>query len=415
MKKLTYVLTAILISLSYTGINIYAATSVQNVKVQQRYPWNGLVDIDYEIVSDKPAETDFYVYVTVKDNDLNRFIAPRSLVGEGTPGIPVKKGTHRVTWNMGADEPGIHSSALSASIHASTAVPYMVIDLSGGPNAESYPVRYSSTAPNLNDDTCRTTELWLRFIQPGTFMMGSPTDEVSRGNNETLHQVTLTKPYYLGIFEVTQKQWELVMGNNNAYYKGDTRPADSISYDMIRGAVTGRGWPTNGQVDADSFMGKMRTKTAGVFDLPTEAQWEYACRAGTSTAFNNGKGVPYNTNLAEVGRFNGNQSDGKGGYTQYTKVGSYLPNAWGLYDMHGNVYEWCLDFLNSDHPSTSQTDPIGSTGGSYRIIRGGRWWDGAVNSRSAYRGGLSSDRVSPGTGYNDIGFRVAIISALKIQ
>ena len=148
------------------------------------------------------------------------------------------------------------------------------------------------------------------------------------------HQVTLTQSFYVGVFEVTQKQWSLVKGGNPSQYLGDCRPVERLSYGDIRGtsATGGAGWPVYGHnVDNDSFMGKLRSKTGLLFDLPTDAQWEYACRAGTSTALNSGKnltGWAQCPNLAEVGRYYYNRSDGVGGYTNtHTKVGCYLPNA----------------------------------------------------------------------------------------
>ena len=283
---------------------------------------------------------------------------------------------------------------------------YAVVDLSGGADAASYPVRYSAVGPDLNDDTCRTTELWLRKIPAGTFMMGSPEDEVGRDTDETQHEVTLTQDYYMGVFECTQKQWELVMGSNPSSYQGDCRPVENVSYNIIRGtgAQAGAGWPTYGHaVDASSFMGKLQAKTGLVFDLPTEAQWEYACRAGTTTALNSGKNLT-NTGqddaMDEVGRYDYNRSDSKGGYSQHTKVGSYLPNAWGLYDMHGNVYEWCLDWYNSSYGTTAVSDPVGPNTGSYRVKRGGNWNFNVQNCRSAGRSNSYPSYIS------NYGFRV---------
>ena len=181
--------------------------------------------------------------------------------------------------------------------------------------------------------------------------MGSPQDEVGRRSSDMAsHQVTITDIFYIGVFECTQKQWELVMGNIPSNKKGDCRPVEQVSYSMIRGSgeKAGAGWPEYGHtVDATSFMGKLQAKTGLTFDLPTEAQREYACRAGTTTALYSGKNLT-NSNedaaTSELARYRYNQSDGKGGYTSgHTKVGSYLPNAWGLFDMYGNADEWCLD------------------------------------------------------------------------
>ena len=294
---------------------------------------------------------------------------------------------------------------------------YAVVDLSGGPDATNYPVRYSSVGPNLDDNTCRTTDLWLRKIPAGTFIMGSPSNEVGRINGEMpQHEVTLTQGFYIGVFECTQKQWELVMGTESpSLYKWDARPVERVSYDMIRGtsATAGAGWPTYGhQVDSTSFMGKLQAKTGLVFDLPTEAQWEYACRAGTTTALNSGKNListAQDDNMAEVGRYSFNQSDGKGGYSEHTKVGSYLPNVWGLYDMHGNVCEWCLDWYEASSSSMAAAmDPVGPTSwitGENRVGRGGSWNGGTSGCRSAYRGGGVPSSSSSGNG-----FRVVCLS-----
>lgn len=267
---------------------------------------------------------------------------------------------------------------------------YMVVTLSTGN------VRYTDTAPDLSSDTCRTTELWLRRIPKGTFTMGSPEDELGRDSDETQHQVTLTKDYYIGVFEMTQRQYELITGerpsyfNNATYYA--TRPVEQVSYNMIRGSSAGAGWPANNNVDSESFLGKLRNKTSLTFDLPTEAQWEYACRAGTTTSLNTGKNVVNPTssdaNLNEAGRnwYNGGSGSSQTCDTSAgtAKVGSYLSNAWGLYDMHGNVWEWCLDWYGTY--SGDAVDPAGAQSGSIRVDRGGCWnYSFPRYCRSAYR------------------------------
>lgn len=386
-----------------------AAVSVQDISIQQRWPWNGMVDIDYTLVCDQ-ENADIYVYPVAFDGDRNISIAPRTLTGAGAS-APVKAGTHRMTWDMSTDEPGLHSANFTMKIHAFTgAAPYLVVDLSSGADSTHYEFRYSNTPPDLTQNTCRTTELWLRLILPGTFMMGSPSTELGRGTNETLHQVTLTKPFYMGVFEVTQKQWELVMGSNPSYYKYSVSPVENVSYNMIRGSVSGILWPKSNQVDSTSFMGKIRNRTGLTFDLPTEAQWEYACRAGTSTALNNGKNLTnvsscLNTN--EVGRYSSNRSDGKGGWVYHTKVGSYQPNIWGLYDMHGNVYEWCLDRWTNSLGTAPVTDPAGATSGASRLRRGGSWWHDAQSCRSAFRYYYTSS-----FSYRDFGLRIVVLPEL---
>ncbi|MBR4675767.1 MAG: formylglycine-generating enzyme family protein [Victivallales bacterium] len=159
-------------------------------------------------------------------------------------------------------------------------------------------------------------------------------------------------------------------------------------------------------MDGGSFFGVLRARTGLTFDLPTEAQWEYACRAGTTTALNSGENLTDAEtcpNMNEVGRYKGNQNDGKGDYKEHTKVGCYLPNAWGLYDCHGNVWEWCLDWYQSGWGKAVDTDPVGATSGSVRVLRGGGWLSRAGNCRSA-----SCDSFTPSySNYYGYGFRVA--------
>ena len=168
------------------------------------------------------------------------------------------------------------------------------------------------------------------------------------------------------------------------------RPVDSVTYYMARGSEKGDRWPENNDVDEDSFMGKLRAKTGEAFDLPTEAQWEYACRATTGTALNNRHNLTNEItdgNLNKLGRYEYNKKDGKGGYTDaHTVVGSYLPNDWGLYDMHGNVSEWCADRLSFSSFPNPQTDPVGPNNNTReRISRGGSWDTSAQHCRSAKR------------------------------
>ena len=283
---------------------------------------------------------------------------------------------------------------------------YLVVDLNTGA------VTSSPTGPDLSDDTCRTTELWLRRIPKGTFIMGSPEGEVGIFSNETQHQVTLTEDFYIGVFEITQKQYSLIYGSNPSYYKGNTRPVENVYYNTIRTA--GTGWPSYGHaVGSGSFLGKLRAKTGKTFDLPTEAQWEYACRAGTTTALNTGKNLTStdrDSAMDEAGRYSYNQKDGKGGYSEHTKVGSYLPNAWGLYDMHGNVWEWCLDWYTSDLGSSAVTDPKGPNSGEYRVVRGGGWSSSARICRSArFHYYFTSNYDGDSSKDNNYGFRVVLL------
>ena len=301
---------------------------------------------------------------------------------------------------------------------------YLVIDLSGGPTAAAYPVSYCKAAPAGGwSEEYKTQKLILRYIPSGSFMMGAPTNEVGRiAKYEKEHAVTLTRPFYLGVFEITQRQWELVMGDRPSTFSGAafyrTRPVEGVSFDRIRGASLGAKWPASNEVDTNSFIGRLRTKCnlAGC-DLPTEAQWEYACRAGTISAFNHGgnlKTIGADPVIDAVGRYLHNNGFYENCGLEATcdtsmatgAVGSYAPNAWGLYDMHGNVWEWCLDWW-TDVPG-GETDPKGAVSGSRRSIRGGGWSsDCAQQCRSAYR----SASFEPSQSGDFLGLRLAVSPA----
>ena len=294
---------------------------------------------------------------------------------------------------------------------AASSALYCVIDLSAGPNASKYPVSYLAAEPKGGwTDEYKTTKLVLRRIEPGTFIMGEDQ------TNES-HRVTLTKPFYIGVFEVTQKQYELVTGYNPSRFKGDKRPVERVSYYMIRGGAKGRQWPASAAVDANSFMGKFRARThIETFDLPTEAQWEYACRAGTTAPRYDGSDINDFESLMKLGRFLWNQKtrgrsepdsdfkqhkpDGKGGsWGNHTSVGLYKPNAWGLFDVYGNVWEYCLDWIGA---LPYGENPVGAASGSHRVLRGGSWNFPAKFCHSAYR--LPETTWRP---YFNVGFRLA--------
>jgi formylglycine-generating enzyme required for sulfatase activity len=230
----------------------------------------------------------------------------------------------------------------------------------------------------------------LVLIPKGTFMMGSPESEEGRQKDETQHEVTISKDYYLGVYEVTQAQYEKVMGKNPSYFQGAivgnekaNLPVENVAWD-----------------DAVEFCKKLselpvEKKAGRVYRLPTEAEWEYACRAGGKTAysFDDEPGLLY-----EYGWFDRNSS--KRTHT----VGLRESNAWGVYDMHGNVWEWCSDW-HGDYPEGAITDPAGPKNGSNRVFRGGCWYYGAAFCRSALRSG--SD---PSYSNDRNGFRVALSS-----
>jgi len=297
---------------------------------------------------------------------------------------------------------------------------YLVADLSGGTSAPSYPVTYLDAVPAGGwTDEHKTTKLVLRRIPATTpdYTMGGRSTDYPGASDSGLHQVTLTQDFYIGVFEITQRQWELVMGNKPSYFNNatyyQTRPVEQVSYYDIRENPANSDdpavdWPNNSAVNATSFMGRLRAKTGTAFDLPTESQWEYACRAGTTTALNSGYNLTSageDPRMDEVGRY---WYNGGSGYSAGCEpsagtavVGSYQPNAWGLYDMHGNVWEWCLDWYGG-YPGTV-SDPKGVSTGSYRVFRGGSWDYNAFACRSAYR-----NYIYPDDRGNRSGFRAVL-------
>ena len=246
----------------------------------------------------------------------------------------------------------------------------------------------------------------LTLIPPGKFKMGSPAGEVDRDPEELQHEVAITKPFYLGVYEVTQGQFEKVAGRNPSFFKlGADHPVEQVKWSDAKEFCK-----TLSDLPAEKKAGRR-------YRLPTEAEWEYAGRAGTTTAFSFGDAL--SSDQANIdGRFPYGER-AKGTNLQKTaKVGSYKPNAWGLFDMHGNVAEWCSDFYDPDYYKDSpHDDPKGPAKGVvktgfgndyFTVLRGGSWLDPARGCRSAYR-----FRLQPIEAYRIAGFRVACEIAEK--
>jgi formylglycine-generating enzyme required for sulfatase activity len=220
------------------------------------------------------------------------------------------------------------------------------------------------------DITVENTVQRLRFIPPGTFRMGSPEKEPSSGKDEALHTVTISQGFWLGDSEVTQHLWKVVMGDNPAGSINDpTCPVDTVSW-----------------IDAEKFYRKLNILKGGLYaSFPTESQWEYACRSGTTAMFS---GEPSTMSWSYKRR----------SFPVKTKPA----NAWGLHDMHGNVWEWCED-LYGPYPVGPVTNPLGATTGTLRVMRGGSWQEGYAYARSARRG-----KQVPSSKGQNLGLRICI-------
>ncbi|MEW6235639.1 MAG: formylglycine-generating enzyme family protein [Candidatus Omnitrophota bacterium] len=256
--------------------------------------------------------------------------------------------------------------------------PSIISVKSGEEEITPTPVPFSSTTleiPGLPDGAM---PMEFVMIPAGSFTMGSPADEPNRDpEDENQHPVTITKPFYMGKYEVTQAQWNAIMGTNPSYFAGSGNlPVEQVSW-----------------MDCQEFIKKLNDLRQGIYRLPTEAEWEYACRAGTASAyyFGDDSSDPSDNNYLW---WNDNSR------SMTHDAGTKLPNAWGLYDMAGNVWEWCSDWF-ANYPLDSQIDPTGPESGSFRIIRGGCWFSVLEGCRSANR-----FYIAPEERYPDQGFRL---------
>ena len=373
---------------------------------QQRYPWNGLVDIDYTVANVANPD-DYYVKFTVTTNGAATGIVATDFL-DAEMLAKASNGTYRVTWDTEHERAFIFSKDVTVRAdlvfdpgckgERSPYVRYLEIDLTGD---DVYQVETEFIGTRVgclkyNTDEYKTNKLVLRRIKAGTFVMGSPIDEVGRVSpdgesyygQETQHGVTLTKNYYIGVFPVTQTQWNRVMGSNPSRLKPSDAaicPVDYVNYSMIRGTSDGVDLAklTTGEVDANSFLGILRDKTGlNGLDLPTEAQWERACRAETTGSTYFGNNVTTDQALWDPYIWT---TPNTSGITH--GVGQKVPNPWGLYDLLGNAYEICRDRVtNPGHNlgSDAVTDPLNANGG-YAPMRGGDSMDGVRRSRSAVR------------------------------
>ena len=411
---------------------------------------NRLVTITYTL-TDAPA----VVTLDIETNATGDVWA--SIGGENIQNVDgdvwkrVETGSHTIQWRPDLSWPD-HKIADGGARAVLTAwaldntPDYMVVDISEAaqPNTQKYyPTAESIPGGLLDNDVYRKTAIVMRKIMAKdvVWTMGSTPQETRNrvADREATHQVTLTNNYYIGVFPVTQSQWALIQSNNltpsfynNVSYSA-MRPVEKVCYNEIRNADntttvnTAYDWPA--APNPASFLGRLRTKTGIDFDLPSETQWEFAARAGHgSTMWGDGSAIvnsDKDDNLGRLGRYaqNGGKVSGKepaqtcDASNGTAIVGSYQPNSWGIYDMHGNVWEWCLDWyadnittldgmLNIDPSDSSKT--LSGAAGSQRVKRGGGWvYDEGIN-RPAFR-----NTENPTTRDKYTGFRLYCTAGLQ--
>ena len=268
-----------------------------------------------------------------------------------------------------------HFTPLSSS-------PRLVVD----PGAAAAPRFYRAFAQQIPTNVLTTNMIW---VSPGAFLMGSPANEALRSADETQHTVTLTQGFFIGQYPVTQGQYLSLLNTNPSYFNTNNgfaldlkRPVEQVSW-----------------LDASNYCARLtqqqqsagRIPTNWVYRLPTESEWEYACRAGTATAFHFGPAIRGGmANFYTYYEYDASFGDISVAHPPVpylerpTAVGSYPPNAWGLYDLHGNLWEWCRDWYD-DYPTGSVSDPQGPASGLQRVVRGGDWSGYGSDCRSAAR------------------------------
>lgn len=411
------------------GFSALAEVAVNDVIARQQWPWKRQVRLDF-VVSGYESGTAYEILLRAYDG--NRLLGDVPLAALSGDVVPARNGKHTLEIDP-LLIPGLETEQvvnnfrveLALAEVAAADVLYRIYDLTKEPGENgqlSYVTENTLTngvwgswrrdaVPGAassvvwtevtNDIKYATTHLVLRRIPAGTMKVGSPQRDFA-----------VTTPFYLAVFETTQRQFELMGGNRAiAFFKleSDFRPIERMSYQLLRGATLGAEWPESAAVDNGSIISNLRTMTGdGSFDLPTEWQWEYACRAGTTTSFNNN--TSDQNGMFLVGRCKengGHYYDGASyavisncGITNGTmRVGGYAPNAWGLYDMHGNVAEVCRDWYVADASSfvSDNQNATAAQSNGKRVLRNAGWWDGwSQPSEKRTEQGVTSDGSSNG-------------------
>ena len=411
------------------AVGVFAEATVGDVIVRQQWPWTNKVTVDF-VLSD-PNGDPHDLNVVFRNGETVLDVPATTLTGDLEDVLP---GARRIVWDpTGISDKPLESLTATVSV-ADDPKKFMILDLSGGSTVEQVPVSFASHPPKTGwaaDQANYTTKLVLRRIDAGTYTVGSPETEKDRVatpvDHEPLRQVSLSKSYYLALFPTTNKQYEQIAGARpEGSTSGDAAPVYKVSLARLRGEnahlkpADGGSWPKSG---AGSFFANFNARVAlgedlagYQFDVPSGAQWEIACRAGTTTTWYNGLDndsslADFATRLGEIARYSGNRSSAAQAVT------ARQPNPWGFYDFIGNTREWVRDFFAVDTPiaawynSVSAVDGVvwrsnSTTACSY--TRGGYEWCSAGEVRTA-RWTYAGYSTPTGVGHDDheLGFRIA--------
>ena len=421
---------AILAVVALGALNVAAGTVAKTV-IRQNWPYDPTVTIDYELAGELDERCDMEVGLEDANGPIEGYANAFSGDLDG-----VKPGEHRIVWDpVKAGYENAAATSLKVTLTPRTsAAKYLVIE---GLDTGSLTVTPMNDEPSggFNVNAYKTSKIVLRHIRAGRFQMGSPTTEGGRGANENPHDVILTNDYWIGVFQLTRKQWMYIKTDvTPVNHYSDMTPAIGISWNHICGEnASKKAGDVSTDVDEGSFLGLLGAKINAqlppgyVVALPSEAQWEYACRAGTTTAWNNGTDYAAYQKVMPSGTYAGKTyatDDNLNLLARYqwttfqesqnnsTPVGKFLPNAWGLYDCHGGANELVFDTIYVDGggkgPDTTQIEQRICNFPSYRIIKGGTWNSAPSACRSAAR-----SHAARATASSEYGFRIAIIKEVK--
>lgn len=363
---------------------LFASPVVDNVKVSLSLPSS--IEIEYDIAGSEPAIVTLSASTNGVQVSDSRLV---SLSGDVCRRIVPGRGK-KIHWAVGKDWPDADiKNDLVITVRAwplSSPPPYMAVDLTIVSNVFFYSSA-QSVFGGVTNRMYKTTMMLMRRIPAAEiqWLMGAPSSETTSAS-ENPHLVTLSSDYYMMVYPLTQHQWKLFNSTKKFNFSGDeTLPAESFSWTNLRGRrADGYNWPVDGhKVNAESLLGKMRRLTGMELDLPTEAQWEYACRAGSSAPFANDQ-----MSIGNLGWYNTTN--------RTVEVGMKDCNEWGLYDMHGNVHEMCLDWYQEKltGPDRDPEGPTVSADTSYTVntfvLRGGAYNSNPSDCRSAKRRNFTS-------------------------